>query len=118
VERGELLLVDLDRQGALGGLAVSPAGVHPTDVVAGDFDGDGEVEVAVLNYGSGLGPRDRRHPGGVEIYKDQGGVYRRVARLALPNPRIGAAVDVDRDGVVELVVSLFFERRLVVIKAV
>jgi len=94
------------------------AGVHPTDIVAGDFDGDGIDELAVLNYGSGLSPVDRIHPGSVQIFKwiDDIFKFKKVSEINIPYPRIGMSADLDNDGRDELVVSLFFEKRLAIIK--
>lgn len=115
--KGEFFIADILADGRIGGIQYFPAGVHPTDVIAGDFDGDGRDELAVLNYGSGLGPLDRSHLGGVEIYKWKNRGMQKVSSIKLANPRIGAALDIDGDGVDELVVSLFFERKMVVLKA-
>ena len=115
--RGKLCIADLDGDGTIEMIHYYTGGVHPTDVVAGDFDGDGVDEIALLNYGSGLGPTDRNDLGGVDIYKWQNNALQKEARIKVANPRIGAAMDIDSDGVDELVVSLFFERRMVVLKA-
>jgi hypothetical protein len=93
------------------------AGVHPTDIVVGDFDGDGIDELAVLNYGSGLSPMDRIHPGSVQIFKWIDDIFKKVSEINIPYPRIGISADIDDDGRDELLVSLFFEKRLVTIKS-
>ncbi len=113
---GAFVVGELDGVGRIVREVRQQAGINPTDIAAGDFDGDGIDEVAVLNYGSGLGPGDRTNFGGVEIYKVHEGSFRRVAAIKLANPRIAGVVDIDGDGRDELVVSLFFERRVVVIK--
>jgi hypothetical protein len=114
--RGVLVVCHLDPNGLIQAAERIPAGTNPTDVVAGDFDGDGIDEIAVLNYGSGLGPADRQDAGGIQVFKYIEDTIRCVATVRVPNPRIGAAIDIDGDGVPELLASLFFERRLIVIK--
>jgi hypothetical protein len=91
-------------------------GIHPTDVVAGDFDGDGLDELAVLNYGCGMNHLDRTNPGGVQIFKFRDNAFQKVTDIPLPNPRIGLSYDIDGDGRDELFVSLFFEKKLVLLK--
>lgn len=113
---GSFVVGQLAPDGAIEGEVREQAGINPTDIVAGDFDGDGLDEIAVLNYGNGLGPADRTIPGGVEIYKYIGRGFTRVAQFGLANPRIATVMDIDGDGRQELILSLFFERRLVVIK--
>jgi len=93
-----------------------PAGIHPTDVVAGDFDGDSVDEIAVLNYGSGLSPSDRIHQGNIHIYKSRGNAFVKIGEIDVPYPRIGKSFDIDGDGKDELFVTLFFEKRLLRIK--
>ena len=115
-EAGEVAVIDINEDNAPGEPYYFPAGIHPTDVAAGDFDGDGIDELAVLNYGSGLGAVDRTHPGGVQIFKWVEGAFKLVDSIALANPRIAAVADIDGDGRQELLVSLFFENRLCVIK--
>lgn len=113
---GEIAVLTPGADGQVEKVEYFPAGVHPTDIVAGDFDGDGLDELAVLNYGVGLGPTDRTHPGGVQLFKYIDGRFAEIARLAIPNPRIALAADIDGDGIPELLVSLFFEKRVVVVK--
>lgn len=117
IMKGHLLIGRLDDKGQITAIEYVPAGVHPTDAVSGDFDGDGVDEIAVLNYGNGLGLSDRRHTGGVQIFKYITNRFQCIAKIPLPSPRIGAAIDIDGDGIDELVVSLFFEKKIVVIKA-
>jgi len=116
--RGQIVIGDIDDRLRISGMRRFSAGVHPTDVACGDFDGDGVDEIAVLNYGTGLGPGDRSHPGGVEIFKQIEGEFRCVSRIALANPRIAKVMDIDNDGCDELLVSLFFEKKVVVIKLI
>ena len=92
------------------------AGIHPTDVIAGDFDGDGLDELAVLNYGCGLSEMDRTHPGGIQIFKYSQNSFKKVFEVMVPNPRTGISADIDEDGIDELIISLFFEKRLIIIK--
>ena len=92
------------------------AGVNPTDIVAVDLDGDGLDEIVVLNFGASAGEANRIHPGNVQIFKWDGGAFRCAATLDLPEPRFGYVLDIDGDGIDELIISLFFERKLVVIK--
>ncbi|MGE3165947.1 MAG: radical SAM protein [Planctomycetota bacterium] len=113
---GSFVVARLGADGRVVGEVRQAAGVNPTDVAAGDFDGDGLDEIAVLNYGAGLGPKDRTDRGGVQIFKYVDGAFRRVGSVPLANPRIAAVLDVDGDGRDELLVSLFFERRMAVIK--
>lgn len=113
---GKLVICELRDDGTILGHQELEAGMNPTDVVTGDFDGDGIDEIAVLNYGNGLGPKDRQHTGNVQIFKFVEGSYQCIAQIPVPNPRIGVAIDIDKDGKDELVVSLFFEKRIVVIK--
>lgn len=113
---GSFVVAKIGPDGRVTGEVRQTAGINPTDVAAGDFDGDGLDEIAVLNYGAGLGPKDRTNRGGVEIYKHVDGSFRRVASIPLANPRIAAVLDIDGDGRAELLVSLFFERRMAVIK--
>ena len=118
VVRGKVVIADLDNENRVSGMREFTAGVHPTDVACGDFDGDGIDEIAVLNYGTGLGPADRSHPGGLEFFKESGAGFTCAGRVPLPNPRIAKAMDIDNDGRDELLVSLFFERRVVLVKLI
>ncbi len=113
---GEIVVARTAEDGTLSDLDYVEAGVHPTDIAAGDLDGDGLDELAVLNYGVGLGPADRRHPGSVQIFKHLDGAFRCVSEIKVPNPRIACVTDIDGDGIGELLVSLFFENTLVTIK--
>lgn len=114
--QGKVIVGTLAADGMISALDSFPAGIHPTDVAVGDLDGDGIDEFAVLNYGTGLGPLDRKEPGSIQIYKFRDDGFQLQAEFVLANPRIAFIDDIDGDGVPELVVSLFFEQRLVVIK--
>lgn len=116
--RGKVVVADLDDENGVCGCREFLAGVHPTDVACGDFDGDGVDEIAVLNYGTGLGPADRSHPGGLEFFKECEDGFRCIGRVCLPNPRIAKVIDIDNDGRDELLVSLFFERMVVLVKLI
>lgn len=111
------MVASLQDNGLLADHAVyTDAGVNPTDIVAADLDGDGLDEIVVLNFGASAGELNRIHPGNVQVFKWDGASFRCVATLELPEPRFGYAIDIDEDGVDELVISLFFERKLAVIK--
>ena len=117
--RGKVAVGRIDPTGNLQDITYLDAGIHPTDIAAGDIDGDGRDELVVLNYGTGLTHQDRGHLGGVDIFKATGtSGWRRVASLPLANPRIATIADIDGDGIAELLVSLFFENRIVTIKFV
>jgi len=116
--RGQIVIAEIDDSLRVSGVRRFTAGVHPTDVACGDFDGDGVDELAVLNYGTGLGPGDRSNSGGIEIFKHVNGEFRCVGRIAVANPRIAKVMDIDGDGCDELLVSLFFEKKVVVIKLI
>lgn len=116
VNSGKIVIGDLDSNLRIKNLEFFSGGVHPTDVACGDFDGDGLDELAVLNYGTGLGLADRSDQGGVEIYKFSDDGLECIAKINVPNPRIAKVIDLDEDGRDELLVSLFFERKVVVLK--
>lgn len=116
IEVGQVVVGQLRHDGAIESSLCFAAGVHPTDVAAGDLDGDGLDELVVLNYGSGINVTERRHPGGVQIFKFLGDSFRCIKEISLPNPRIAYIGDIDADGKNELVVSLFFEKRLAIVK--
>ena len=95
--------------------ALLPGGVNATDAVIGDFDGDGRDEVAVLAYGVGLNHMTRGDEGGILVYKWIDDAWQKAWQIDVPHPRIGLASDIDQDGCQELIVSLFFANRLVVV---
>ena len=113
---GEFVVGEIDKNGCISNLTYQKAGVHPTDIAAGDLDGDGLDEIIVLNYGVGLGPSDRTHPGSVQIFKFIKNNFKCVSKINIPNPRIALVTDIDNDGKLEVVVSMFFEKKLVLIK--
>lgn len=113
---GEVAVFHCNASGTLSAVATMlPAGTNATDVVMGDFDGDGRDELAVLSYGVGLNHFSRAEEGDVRIYKWIADSWELAWEVSVPHPRIGLAADVDGDGQLELVVSLFFADRLVVL---
>jgi len=116
VTRGELAVCSTTDNRTYSSPVIHKAGIHPTDVVAGDFDGDGLDELAVLNYGSGIHYTDRIHPGNIQIFKYVGDEFIIIDQINVPHPRIGISKDIDNDGKDELIVSLFFDKCLVGIK--
>lgn len=114
--QGKVAVVEVTEEGDFTPVRYLDSGTHPTDVVSGDFDGDGKDEVAVLNYGAGLSLKTRTDRGDVRILKHIDGEYREVTRLMLPSPRIGHTVRLGRDEPEMLLVSLFFERKVAAIK--
>lgn len=116
VVKGELAVLLDDGTGSYSPPVLYKAGVHPTDVVSGDFDGDGLDEIAVLNYGSGLNYDDRIDPGSIQIFKYVDEEFTMIEEVYVPYPRIGVSKDLDNDGKDELFVSLFFDKCLVAIK--
>lgn len=114
---GQIAIARVSDDGTLVDLKYIEAGVHPTDIASGDLDGDGVDELVVLNYGVGLGPADRAHPGSVQIFKYTDGAFRCLSEIKVPNPRIACITDIDGDEIDELLVSLFFENMIVTIKS-
>lgn len=114
--QGSVFIADILDDGTLTNHAWFDAGINTTDVVAGDLDGDGEDELAVLNYGNGLNLETRSHLGDLQIFKRTTGGFECVAQLDIPSPRIGSVTDFDGDGKPELGVTLFHEKRLAIIK--
>jgi len=114
--RGEVVVLEQYKSGRLRVAFRFPAGMHPTDIACADLDGDGQDELIVLNYGVGLGPESRCHLGNVQIFKFRAGRFACVQTLSLPNPRIACVTDFENDRGRQLVISLFFERKLAIIK--
>lgn len=113
---GSFIVASLDENGLVKNHISHRAGVHPTDIAAGDFDGDGLDEIVVLNYGVGLGPTDRKHPGSIQFFKCIDSQFYCIKEIGLAHPRIACVADIDGDGIDEVVVSLFFEKKLIVLK--
>ena len=75
-------------------LATFPRGSRPRDVVAGDADGDGDVDLVAALEGSGEV---------AVLENDGGGGFSRVTRFpAGAAPMSLALVDLDKDGVLDL----------------
>jgi sulfotransferase famil protein len=116
--KGQVFHARMQDDGRLTDPGVFDAGPNSTDVVAGDLDGDGLDELAVLNYGAGLNIEERTALGGVQIFKKTNGSFRLAEAVDLPSPRIGLIADFDGDGRPELGATLFFEKRLAIVKHV
>ncbi len=113
---GEVFHAEIDDTGRIANPRKFKSGTNTTDVVAGDLDGDGRDELVVLNYGAGLNLEERSDVGDVRVFKAAGGTFDLAATLELPTPRIGTVADFDGDGKVELGATLFFEKRLPIVK--
>ncbi len=116
--KGAVAVVEVDEKGFFRPVRYFPAGIHPTDVVSGDFDGDGLDEIAVLNYGAGLSLKSRTDLGDVRIFKNIEGEYKEIAILKLPSPRVGHALRTEKGEPDLLFISLFFERKIAAVKFV
>ena len=91
--------------------AVGPfaTGVHPNTAAIGDFDGDGDVDVAVPAFVD---------PSLIVIRNDGGGLFTQLSHPSLPAGTLDAiAADVDGDGVVELVITLLETDQVLVLRA-
>ncbi len=87
---------------------VLEAPLEPIDLAAGDFDGDGALDVAV----AGVGDR------GLWIHTRRGGGFVPGPAMALPGRPFGlAAGDVDGDGVDDLAVADFSRGGLTILRA-
>jgi len=114
--KGSIFCADISDEGALINYCWFDTGTNTTDVVAGDFDNDGFDELVVLNYGNGLNLEERSDLGSLQIFKKKAGIFKCISTFDLPTPRIGLVADFDGDGRDELGVTLFHEKRLVIIK--
>lgn len=115
ITQGSLMVADITSTGAVCEPEYFPGGIHPTDVVAADFDSDGLDEIVLLNYGNGLNHDLRSNFGSLMIFKWRKGILRLEKKINIPSPRIAAVNDIDGDGRPELLVSLFFESKCVII---
>ncbi|MEK7263930.1 MAG: FG-GAP-like repeat-containing protein [Bacteroidota bacterium] len=81
--------------------ATLPTYVQPTSITSADFDADGDIDLAVTNYGSGgTGTL-------IKIYKNSGiGVFTDTATVTVGNaPRGITHGDIDNDGDEDLIVA-------------
>ncbi|MFI4941870.1 MAG: FG-GAP repeat domain-containing protein, partial [Burkholderiales bacterium] len=77
--------------------AIVGAGTRPDDLVAGDFDGDGDLDLAVC---------DKSSPGFVQLLRNTGGVFSAGQSITVGKaPTAIVAADFDRDGDVDLAVA-------------
>jgi hypothetical protein len=112
---GELAIIEIDKNGEF----LEPkyfTTIHSTDVIAGDFDGDGLDELVVLNYGAGQSAETRTETGNIQIFKYLDGVYKIVSVLNYPSSRIGCVIKTPEGEKDLLFVNLFFEKRLLAIE--
>lgn len=113
--RGSVVVFELDEAGAVCRVAEFEGGIHPTDCLAADIDGDGLDEIVVLNYGTGLNTYDPRDPGGIQVFRwntvDER--FSLVDEIDIPNPRIAIKSTWDVDKPPQVLVNLFFEGKLV-----
>lgn len=114
--KGSVFCSDISDDGSLTNHSWFTTGINTTDVVVGDLDNDGFDELVVLNYGNGLNLEERSDLGNLQIFKKSEGIFKCLSTHDLPTPRIGLVADFDGDGRDELGVTLFHEKRLVIIK--
>ena len=79
-----------------------PSGANPVAIVAGDLDGDTQVDIAVAN----------RETDSVTVYRNLGGSFQSSQFAAGDRPVSLGAADFDRDGRAELAVALQGEKSL------
>src|SRR5579863_6143905 len=98
---GTILAVCLSQIAAAGEIAFQAAtsyavGTNPVWLVTGDFNHDGERDLAVINYGD----PSKNDPGGVSILLGNGdGTFQAAKNLAIgKNPTRAFAADFDGDG--------------------